>query len=146
MILVKPKKQHTLMKKMILALVAICSLAFASCTKESTYVITYYDDLTSFANLTVFEYSYSNTLMGRQEIKDIRDGETIELVSRAGTDFVIIGCEGMVGNRIIEWYTADPIGLDEDETTYIDVDYINMHTTNYNPINPEDVISRYLTK
>ena len=132
------------MKKMILALVAICILVFSSCTKESTYVVTYIDDLTSYANVTIFEYSYSNTLLCTHEIKNAQNGETIEFVSAQGADFVIIGCEGIVGPRTIEWYSSDPIYLVEDETTYIDVDYINMRTQSYNPINPDDVINRYL--
>lgn len=133
------------MKKLFLALAAICTLMLTSCTKDPSYVITYYDQVTSYSNLTIFEYSDSDELLYRHEIKDVRDGEVLEFDSTQGIAFVVVGCEGIVGPRIIEWY-SDAYALDNRDVTYIEVDYTTMETYDHNPINPNHRISRYISK
>jgi len=133
------------MKKLLVAFVTLCTLALSSCTKEITYTITYHDDLTSYANLTVFEYTIGDELIGRQEIKNVQNA-IYEFTSTPGTDFVVIGCEGIVNGAVLEWYSADYFMLNSDGTTNIDVDYLDMATLSYNPVNSDDIISRYLNK
>lgn len=131
------------MKKIFIILVAVLSLAFASCSKEKSYTIHYTDNSTSFANVTVFEYMAGGTLVAKRELKDI-DHQIYQIESDAMTDFVVIGVEGIIGNKIIEWYSCDRFYLDEDEVTNIDVSFIDMNTQATNPINPDDCISRYI--
>jgi hypothetical protein len=131
------------MKKLLVALVALCTLAMASCTKETTYTVSYYDDLTSYANLTILEYSIGDNLLGRHEIKNVQN-EVYEFTSTPGTDFVVIGCEGIMHGVVLEWYSSHYYMLDSDGTTNIDVDYLNMDTQSENPINPDHTITRYL--
>ncbi len=133
------------MKKLLLTLVAFVSLAFVSCDSDPSYVITYYDNVTSYSNLTIFEYSDDDVLLNKREVKDARNGEVLEYDLAQDVDCIVVGCEGVVGSRIIEWYSR-PFEVDDDETNYIDIDYVNITTYPYNPINSEDVISRYLYK
>ena len=56
------------MKKILFTLLALCCLSFTSCFKEKEYTITYLDDYTDNANITVFEYDGSQ-LVQRREIK-----------------------------------------------------------------------------
>ncbi len=133
------------MKKLLLALVAFVSLAFVSCDTDPSYVITYHDSVTSYSNLTIFEYSEDDVLLRMYEVKDARDGEFFEYDLAQDVDCIVVGCEGIVGSRIIEWYSR-PFEVDVNETNYIDIDYVNIDTYSSNPINSEDVISRYLNK
>ena len=59
------------MKKILFTLVALCSLMFTSCFKESEYTITYTDTYTDMANVTVFEYD-GTQLVQKREIKMIQ--------------------------------------------------------------------------
>lgn len=131
------------MKKLLLILAAVLSLALASCSKEKNYTIRYTDNTTSFANVTVFEYMAGGTLVARREIKNI-DNLIYEIESDPTTSYVVIGVEGVVGNRIIEWYCSDYFYLDEDEVTDIEVSFMDMNTQETNPVNPDDHISRYI--
>lgn len=131
------------MKKLLLIFAAVLSLALASCSKEKSYTIRYTDNTTSFANVTVFEYMAGGTLVARREIKNI-DNLIYEIESDPTTSYVVIGVEGVVGNRIIEWYCSDYFYLDEDEVTDIEVSFVDMNTQETNPVNPDDHISRYI--
>lgn len=131
------------MKKILIVLLAVVSMALASCSKEKSYTINYVDHTTSFANVTVFEYMSGGTLVAKREIKNI-DNLVYEFVSDAMTDYVVIGVEGIVANKIIEWYCKDYFFLDDKGVTNIDVSFTAMDTQDSNPVNPEDHISRYL--
>ena len=133
------------MKKFLIALVALCSLAFTSCFKESEYTITYVDDFTSMANVTAFEYE-GTQLVAKRELKRIQPNTIYEMTSSDLADRVVIGVEAITDGKISEYYSADIFRLDPDKTTHITVSFIGMDTSPDNPINPDDRISRYLYK
>ena len=133
------------MKKVLFTLLAVCCMAFVSCFKESEYTITYIDDFTSMANVTAFEYD-GTQLVAKRELKRIQPNTVYEMTSSDIADRVVIGVEATVSGRITEWYSADIFRLDPDKTTHITVSFTDMTTSDVNPINPEDSISRYLYK
>ena len=59
---------------------------------------------------------------------------------------MVVGVESIVGNRVSVWYTAEAFKLDDKAPTNITVSFTNMDTQDFNPINPEDYVSRYLYK
>jgi len=132
------------MKKFLIALVALCSLAFTSCFKESEYTITYTDTYTDMANVTVFEYD-GDQCVNRQEIKRIQPNTIYEMISSDLADRVVIGVEAIASGRIIEWYSANAFELDPQNPTHITVSFTNMATLDYNPINPDDRVTRYMS-
>lgn len=133
------------MKKVLFTLLAVCCMAFVSCFKESEYTITYIDDFTSMANVTAFEYD-GTQLVAKRELKRIQPNTVYEMTSSDIADRVVIGVEATVSGRITEWYSADIFRLDPDKTTHITVSFTDMTTSDVNPINPDDRISRYLYK
>ena len=44
------------------------------------------------------------------------------------------------------WYASEAFKLDDKNPTHITVSFTNMATQDFNPINPEDYVSRYLYK
>ena len=133
------------MKKVLFSLLAVCCLAFVSCYKESEYTITYVDDFTSMANVTAFEYEGTQRI-AKRELKRIQPNTIYEMTSSDLADRVVIGVEAITDGKITEYYSADIFRLDPDKTTHITVSFTEMNTTDANPINPEDRISRYLYK
>lgn len=133
------------MKKVLIALLAVCCLTFTSCFKESEYTITYTDDFAEMANLTAFEYD-ATSLVAKREIKMIQPNKMYELTSSDLATDVVIGVEAIVNGRIMEWYTADVFRLDPETTTHITVSFVNSNVQTTNPVNPDDIISRYLYK
>jgi hypothetical protein len=133
------------MKKILFTLVAVCSLMFTSCFKEKEYSITYTDAYTDMANVTVFEYD-GTQLVAKREIKMIVPNTIYQLTSSDLANQVVVGVESIVGNRVSVWYTAEAFKLDDKAPTNITVSFTNMDTQDFNPINPEDRISRYLYK
>ena len=133
------------MKKILFTLVALCSLLFTSCFKESEYTITYTDTYTDMANVTVFEYD-GTQLVQKREIKMIQPNTIYELTSSDLASQVVVGVESIVGNRVSVWYASEAFKLDDKNPTHITVSFTNMATQDFNPINPEDYVSRYLYK
>lgn len=133
------------MKKVFIALLAVCCMTLTSCFKESEYTITYTDEFTEMANLTAFEYD-GTSLVAKREIKMIEPNKMYEMTSSDLATDVVIGVEAIVSGRIIEWYTADRFRLDPEKTTHITVSFVNSNVQNTNPVNPDDIISRYLYK
>ncbi|MCQ2294306.1 MAG: hypothetical protein MJZ67_01515 [Bacteroidales bacterium] len=131
------------MKKLFLFFAAILCVALTSCIRESSYTINFTDDVAEFANVTVFEYDYGDELLARREIKDARN-LVYEFTSYDGAYNVVIGVEAIVNGRIMEWYSADIFKLDPDNNTDIEVNFRKMNTQDSNPMNPADVVSRYL--
>lgn len=131
------------MKKLLVALLALLSLTWVSCVRESTYTIHYTDDVAEFANITVFEYDYNGDLLVRREIKDAKN-EVYEYTSWDGTYDLVIGVEGIVNGRIMEWYSADIFRVEPEHNTDIEVNFRTMNTQDYNPMNANDRVSRYL--
>lgn len=131
------------MRKILLSFLLLVSFALVSCTKECTYFVDYTDNTTAFANVTIFEYTYSGDLLAKREIKDIAH-QVYEFSSFDGADFLVVGVEGIVGNRIIEWYCSERFVLDTKNPITIDVNFIKMNTQDTNPYNPDHHISRYL--
>ena len=78
------------MKKILFTLVALCSLMFTSCFKESEYTITYTDTYTDMANVTVFEYD-GTQLVQKREIKMIQPNTIYELTSSDLASQVVVG-------------------------------------------------------
>ena len=133
------------MKKILFTLVALCSLMFTSCFKESEYTITYTGTNSEDTTITVFEYD-GTQLVAKRELKRIQPNTVYEMTSSDIADRVVIGVEATVSGRITEWYSADIFRLDPDKTTHITVSFTDMTTSDVNPINPDDRISRYLYK
>lgn len=133
------------MKKIFLALAAMFCLALTSCTRESTYTIDFSDDVSEFANVTIFEYDFADDLLVRREIK-AAENLVYEFTSYDGAYNVVIGVEAIVNGRIMEWYCADIFKLDPEHNTNIEVNFRKMNTQDTNPMNPADVVSRYLYK
>ena len=133
------------MKKILFTLVALCSLMFTSCFKESEYTITYTDTYTDMANVTVFEYDGTQRVQKR-EIKMIEPTTIYELTSSDLATHVVIGVESIVGNRVSVWYASEAFQLDDKNPIHITVSFTNMATQDFNPVNPEDYVSRYLYK
>ena len=133
------------MKKLLFTLVALSCLTLTSCFKEKEYSITYTDAYTDMANVTVFEYD-GTQLVAKRELKLIVPNTIYQLTSSDLANQVVIGVESIVGNRVSVWYTADAIRLDDKAPTNITVSFTNMATQDFNPINPEDYVSRYLYK
>ena len=133
------------MKKILFTLVALCCLSLTSCFKEKEYTITYIDDYTDYANVTVFEYD-GTQLVAKRELKLIVPNTIYPMTSSDLANQVVIGVEAQVGNRVTVWYTADAYELDDKAPTNITVSFTGMATQDFNPINPEDYVSRYLYK
>ena len=133
------------MKKFLFTLLALSCLSFTSCFKESEYTITYTDSYTDMANVTVFEYD-GVQLVQKREIKLIVPNTIYELTSSDLANQVVIGVESIVGGRVSVWYTADVFKLDDKNPTHITVSFTDMATQDFNPINPDDCVSRYLYK
>ena len=133
------------MKKILFTLLALCCLSFTSCFKEKEYTITYLDDYTDNANITVFEYDGSQ-LVQRREIKRVVPNTIYPVTSSDLANQIVIGVEAQVGNRVTVWYTADAFMLDDKNPTNIAVSFTDMATQDFNPVNPDDCISRYLHK
>lgn len=133
------------MKKVLIALVAVCTLLFVSCSKESEYTVTYEDNVSSFANLTVFEYDWTDSLIAIHEVKNVQN-LTYSFISKSGTDYVVLGVEMVVAGKIMELYSADKFYVDSDNMVNIYFNPWLSNTLNVNPIHPEDIITRYLYK
>lgn len=134
------------MKKLLLILSAFCLVAFSSCMKEKDYVIRVGNlNNAESATLTVFEYS-GDQVETYQEIKLPENGVNYDFVSHKASDKLVIGFEGIVNGHITEWYSRDAYELKEGKTTVVEVDWKKMPTLNYNPVNPQDIINRYLYK
>lgn len=134
------------MKRIVLILMAALALTLTSCYKESEYTITYRDPATSVAIVTIFEYDSSYDLVRTSEIKYI---EPDKLYSRTSSDlarYIVIGVEGTVNERIIEWYSSEIYELDHSRPLHIEVDFQNMDAQSTNPVNPLDCVQRYLHK
>ena len=134
------------MKKLLLVLLAISSLAFTSCYKESHYSITYHDVETAVANVTVFEYDAAYDIVATREIKFIKPNTLYEMTSSDLAHYVVIGVEGTVNNSIIEWYSAHVFELDSERPIHIDVSFVGMETQGTNPVNPAHSVQHYLHK
>lgn len=133
------------MKKILFALLAIGCMAFVSCFKESEYTITYVDDFTDMANVTAFEYD-GTQLIARRELKRIETNTICAMTSSDLANCLVIGVEAVVNGRITVWYASEVFKLDPKDPTHITVSFTNMATQDYNPINPDDCVSRYLNK
>lgn len=132
------------MKKAILVLMAVLSLAFTSCFKESQYSITYIGEETDVANVTLFEYDYSYNLVAQREVKLIKPNTIYEITSSDLADYVVVGVEGIIYGKIIVWYCQDIFELDNKNPIHIDISFTGMNTQNTNPVNPSDGVTRYL--
>lgn len=133
------------MKKILFLLALACTMFFTSCTEESSYTITYHDEISSYANLTVFEYDYGYNLVAKREVKNVQNA-TYEFVSNANASYVVVGVESIVRDRVSEWYTRDIFRLNSEKTTDIYVDFLLIATQSDNPANPGDRVSTYLYK
>lgn len=133
------------MKKYILVIAALLCFAFTSCTRESTYTINYTDTLSEFANITVFEYDFNDDLLARREIKGA-ENLVYEFTSYDGTYNLVIGVEAIVKGKILEWYCSDIFKVNPEHNTDIEVNFSKMNTQDFNPMHPEDMVSRYLYK
>ena len=134
----------TYMKKAILVLMAVLSLAFTSCFKESQYSITYIGEETDVANVTLFEYDYAYNLVAQREVKLIKPNNIYEITSSDLADYVVVGVEGTIYGKIIEWYCQDIFELDNKNPIHIDISFTGMNTQNTNPVNPSDGVTHYL--
>ena len=134
------------MKKVLFLLVAVLCLAFTSCFKESQYSITYIDNDDAVANITLFEYDAAYTLVAQRELKLVKPNTIYEITSSDLADYVVVGVEGILNNKIIEWYCQDVFQLDNKNPIHIDISFIDMNTQSTNPVNPSDCVSRYLHK
>ena len=132
------------MKKAILVLMTVLSLAFTSCFKESQYSITYIGEETDVANVTLFEYDYAYNLVAQREVKLIKPNNIYEITSSDLADYVVVGVEGIIYGKIIVWYCQDIFELDNKNPIHIDISFTDMNTQNTNPVNPSDVVTRYL--
>lgn len=133
------------MRKVLFTLVAVCTLLLVSCSKESEYTVTYEDNVSTFANLTVFEYDWTDSLIAIHEVKNVQN-LTYSFISKSGTDYVVLGVEMVVAGRIMELYSADKFYLDSDNQVDIFFSPWTSNTLNVNPIHSEDIITRYLCK
>ncbi len=134
------------MKKALLVLVAILSLSLTSCFKESQYSVTYVGDETDVANVTLFEYDAAYTLVAKREIKLITPNTIYEITSSDLADYVVVGVEGTLNGRIIEWYCQEYFELDNKNPIHIDISFTGMNTQSTNPVNPSDGVEHYLHK
>lgn len=107
--------------------------------------MTYEDNVSSFANLTVFEYDWTDSLIAIHEVKNVQN-LTYSFISKSGTDYVVLGVEMVVAGRIMELYSADKFYVDSDNMVNIYFNPWLSNTLNVNPIHPEDIITRYLYK
>ena len=133
------------MKKFLFTLLALSCLSLTSCFKESEYSITYTDSYTDMANVTIFEYD-GTQLVQRREIKMIVPNTIYELTSSDLANQLVIGVESIVGTKVSVWYTAEVFELDDKNPIHITVSFTDMATQDFNPINPEDCVSRYFYK
>lgn len=134
------------MKRTLFILVAALCLFFTSCYKESHYSVEYHDQSTSLANITLFEYDYNYDLVKTQEIKYAEPGKIYDLTSSNLAHYVVVGVEGTVNGRIIEWYSANTFQLDSSKPIHIDVSFVGMSTSEENPVNPSNHVHRYFHK
>ncbi len=139
-------KHITEMKKFLLVLLALSSIAFVSCYKESQYTITYHDTETAIANVTIFEYDASYDRVATREIKFIKPNQIYDLTSSDLARYLVIGVEGTVNNKIIVWYCKDIFKLDSSKPIHIDVSFTGMNTQGRNPVNESDCVQQYLYK
>ena len=79
---------------------AVLSLAFTSCFKESQYSITYIGEETDVANVTLFEYDYAYNLVAQREVKLIKPNNIYEITSSDLADYVVVGVEGIIYGKI----------------------------------------------
>lgn len=134
------------MKKILLILSAFCLVAFTSCMKEKDYIVRVGNlNNAESATITVFEYC-GDAVEVYHEIKLPEMGETYDYVSHKASDKVVIGFEGIVNGHVTEWYSRDTYKLEEGQTTTVEVDWKRMPTQNYNPVNPDHTVNRYLYK
>lgn len=138
------------MKKISILLVLLMSLTLSSCMKESEYSITYLDNFTTFANLTVFEYDFdysqdADVLVACHEIRNVKYGEVFDFTSSDLADKIVVGVESSTSGVVLEWYT-NPYQLDPENKTYIDIDFTNSYANPQNPVNPNDCVAHYLHK
>lgn len=133
------------MKKVLFLFAMACTMLFTSCMEESSYTITYHDDLSSFANLTVFEYDYSYNLVAKREVKNVQNA-TYEFISVSSASYIVVGVEALVNNHVMEWYTRDIYRLNSDKLTDVYVDFLVVATQSTNPANPNDRVSTYIYK
>jgi hypothetical protein len=134
------------MKRLLLVLSAVFCLVLSSCYKESHYTVQYHDRATNVANITLFEYDYGFDLVKSRELKYAEPGEIFEITSSDLARYVVVGVEGTVDGRIIEWYSAGYFELDSSNPVHIDVSFIDMETSDINPVNANDRVHRYLHK
>lgn len=134
------------MKKLFTIVAAALCILFSSCFKESHYTVRYHDVATAVANITLFEYDYGFDLVKTQELKFVEPGKAYDITSSDLAHYVVVGVEGTVQGRIIEWYSARYFELDDKTPILIDVSFTDMETQDANPVNPEDRVHQYLHK
>ena len=134
------------MKKNLFLLMAMLCFTLTSCFKESQYSVTYLDNADAVANITLFEYDSAYTLVAQREIKLVEPNKIYEITSSDLAYYVVIGVEGILNNKIIEWYCQDVFQLDNKNPIHIDISFTGMNTQSTNPVNPSDCVSRYLHK
>lgn len=134
------------MKKLALLFLSVLCISLVSCRKESHYSIRYTDYSTAMANVTLFEYDYSFDLVKTREIKNIEPGVVYDLTSSDLSYYVVIGVEGVVGGRILKWYSAHYYELEQKHPIHIDVSFTDMETQGSNPVNTRDSIQGYIHK
>lgn len=81
-----------------------------------------------------------------QELKFVEPGKAYDITSSDLARYVVVGVEGTVQGRIIEWYSARYFELDDKTPILIDVSFTDMETQDKNPVNPEDRVHQYLHK
>ena len=131
------------MKKVLFVLLALFSLAFTSCFKESQYYIIYRDVADASVNVTLFEYDSSYDLVATREIKLIEHNDTIPVTSSDLAQYVVVGCERAFRGTLLEFYSERSFELSHDTPIYIDVDFVGMATSPENPVNPAHHIQHY---
>ena len=67
-----------------------------------------------------------------------------EITSSDLADYVVVGVEGTIYGKIIEWYCQDIFELDNKNPIHIDISFTGMNTQNTNPVNSSDGVTRYL--
>ena len=133
------------MKKILFTFVALCSLMFTSCFKESEYTITYTGTNSEDTIITVFEYD-GTQFVKKFEIKNVVPNTIYQYTSSDIANQLVIGVVEKIGSNVRIWYASEVFKLDPQKTTHITVNWVDMVTQEYNPINPEDCVSRYLYK
>ena len=133
------------MKKILFTFVALCSLMFTSCFKESEYTITYTGTNSEDTTITVFEYD-GTQFVKKFEIKNVVPNTIYQYTSSDIANQLVIGVVEKIGSNVRIWYASDVFKLDPQKTTHITVNWVDMVTQEFNPINPEDCVSRYLYK